>query len=856
LSHTYKMKTKPLKILSTNFASSQLGSLIYGILDTKLGITAALMATGVSIPALIAFIGTLLGLEGWKVWKEAKNDDEKLKILKTVLLSEITKKQKPLEEEFAVKEFDNEQDHQRFVQLIRMLHQSIVEIRQTQKETMLSVDEVRAALKNHIETHEQLRKLLPINNLPYLSMGDLFKGRETVLSDLLRQQDATVTTAITQRMTMTGLGGIGKTRLAVEFAWEGFTRGVFRDVFFVRCGQDDKTTHSKEPSEKNEQQDQAGIERLQAAVSKLGVKELLAIDGYAEKKNDILFAEVLGQLQQRDKWLLIFDNVDDMGMRDAVLTTLPMLNMGRVVITSRLSDWGSGVKKIELKKLDKEPARDYLLQKTESSRVKSENDKSLAEVLAGKNYLDGLPVALEQAGAYICRMKISFAKYLEEYSKNQKDVLAWEKKNKLPEDYPRPVLTTWQMTEQKLTEAERSMLYLAAFLAPENIPVELFEKNAAAVAEIFPANTRMSKTPNNSLTAIREVLAGLADWSMAEFEGESFSVHRLVQETTRLRMDMEQQEEICKIVLSLFTNTDPGISPDDVRSWWYWKRMEGHIAVAVGCADNLQIKQPTFTLMNNLGLYYNTQARYAQAEPLYRRALEINEIALGSNHPTVATCLNNLATLLETTNRLNQAELLYRRALEINEKSFGKDHPNVARALNNLAELLRNTNRLKEAEPLYRRALEIAEKSLGPNHPNVAKTLNNLAELLRNTNRLKEAEPLYRRAFEILGKSLGPNNPNVATALNNLALLLKATNRLKGAESLIRRALEIDEKSFGSEHPKVAIDINNLAALLHATNRKDEAQKLFERAVKIFEGSLGPDHPTTQTIRRNLASLG
>ena len=130
-------------------------------------------------------------------------------------------------------------------------------------------------------------------------------------------------------------------------------------------------------------------------------------------------------------------------------------------------------------------------------------------------------------------MKISFAQYLDEYRKNKKDTLAWEKKNKLPEDYPRPVLTTWQITEQKLTEAEQAMLYLAAFLAPENIPVELFEKNTTAVeavAKNFPAHAHVSKTPNKSLTAIREALAELADWSMAEFDGGSFSVHRLVQE--------------------------------------------------------------------------------------------------------------------------------------------------------------------------------------------------------------------------------------------------------------------------------------------------------------------------------------
>ena len=123
-------------------------------------------------------------------------------------------------------------------------------------------------------------------------------------------------------------------------------------------------------------------------------------------------------------------------------------------------------------------------------------------------------------------------------------------------------------------------------------------------------------------------------------------------------------------------------------------------------------------------------ARFAEAEPLYRRALAIDERSYGPDHPDVATDLNNLAVLLQATNRLAEAEPLYRRALAIDERSYGPDHPDVASDLNNLAVLLRATNRLAEAEPLYRRALAIDERSYGPDHPDVAIRLNNLAVLL------------------------------------------------------------------------------------------------------------------------------
>jgi tetratricopeptide (TPR) repeat protein len=248
-------------------------------------------------------------------------------------------------------------------------------------------------------------------------------------------------------------------------------------------------------------------------------------------------------------------------------------------------------------------------------------------------------------------------------------------------------------------------------------------------------------------------------------------------------------------------------------------------------------------------------ARYEDAEPLYRRALAIDEASYGNDHPEVAGALNNLALLLQDTNRLAEAEPLMRRALAIDEVSYGNDHPDVARILNNLALLLQDTNRLAEAEPLMRRALAIDEASYGNDHPNVAIVLSSLAMLLQDTNRLAEAEPLMRRGLAIEESSNGKDHPNVAIQLNNLAQLLKATNRLAEAEPLMRRALAIDEASYGNDHPKVARDLNNLAMLLQATNRLSEAEPLMRRALAIDKASYGNDHPNVAIRLNNLAGL-
>ncbi len=254
-----------------------------------------------------------------------------------------------------------------------------------------------------------------------------------------------------------------------------------------------------------------------------------------------------------------------------------------------------------------------------------------------------------------------------------------------------------------------------------------------------------------------------------------------------------------------------------------------------------------------LGSQLRNLARYTEAESHLRDA-----VSLAVDEKDQASALNSLALLLQDTNRFAEGEPLMRRALAIYEKSYGPEHPNVAAALNNLATLLNATNRLADAEPLMRRALAIDEKSYGTEHPAVAIDLNNLATLMYATNRLAEAEPLMRRALAIDEKSYGPEHPMVAIRLNNLALLLKDTNRLAEAEPVMRRVVVVFEKSYGADHPDVATALNNLALVLQATNRLAEAEPLMRRHLIVylkFTRVTGHEHPNLWQAITNYQQL-
>lgn len=670
---------------------------------------------------------------------------------------------------------------------------------------------------------EKLTSPVPprLHNLPFSSLGDLLKGRD----DELRNLREGTATAITQAQTLYGLGGIGKTRLAVEHAWRSGDR--YDTAFFVVAD---------------------SSEALQSGLANLGRPDLLNLPEHRAGQDESI-AAVLRWLRDHDRWLLILDNVDTKDAEQAVVRIVPSLSAGRVLITSRIKDWPASIKRQQIDTLSLDEAQRFLLERTENDRSRSDDDPKQALRLAEE--LGGLPLALEQAAAYISHHQMSLSSYLEEWEQERDRVLNWYDGSVM--QYPSPVAVTWQKTFQQLSPTAAAILRLTAFLAPDPIPSRMFEEGTAIIKEAI--QLLHEETGREACDSFMNGgIAELASFSMVTREGENFTVHRMVQDALRSRIPEEKRRDWIEQTLRLVDEFSPP-DPSDVRAWPVWDLLRPHSTQIVKTADEVGIAHPTDRQMTQLSLLLKTKGLYTEAEHLIRRALAISGAAYGPGHPEVSVYLNNLASLLQDTNRLTDAESLIRRALRIDEDFYGPQHANIAISLNNLALLLRATTRLAEAEPLMRRALQINEDSLGPEHPSVAIRLSSLALLLQDTDRLAEAEPLMQRALYIDQNFYGPLHPNVARDLNNLALLLKSTNGFAEAEPLMRRALQIDEDSFGPLHPSVARDLNNLARLLQDTNRLTEAKPLMRRALGIFEQSFGYEHPNTQIVRKNLDFL-
>ena len=650
-----------------------------------------------------------------------------------------------------------------------------------------------------------------------------FTGREQALTDL---RDVlfgrTGMAAVTQPAAVHGMGGVGKSALAREYAWRN--RANYSILWWLNAETEDGVI--------------GGLIRL-------GSRSIPGLDQAQDRTEAAKLAleRVFASLDKPA--LLVFDNIEN----QALLRKWKPRENCHVLMTSRLHGWGGGFTAVEIKQWPLKDAREYLIRESGRPDIRENDSDSVAKALGY------LPLALAHAAAVL---RDNPAMTVKSYLERIETLL-----DRAPSgaEYDKAVYATFQ---EALAQAERrapgatAILCLAAFYAPDSIPFELLEQKP----EIYPDDLACDFDDGSKPAPLRAAvtdphireqgLSALAAHSLItlSMDTRDFSVHRLVQAACR-DLTGAARAKWTESALAILNAAFPFV---EFNNWPLCDRLARHGEAAASHSPDVP-NSDLGRLLNQTGYYFDERALYSRSELLYRRALVIDEKVFGLDHPSVAVPLTNLAALLKNTNRLTEAEPLMRRALAIDEKRYGPDHPEVATDLNNLALLLQDTNRLAEAEELMRRALDIDERMHGPDHPKTAIRLSNLATLLNDTDRLEEAEYLVRRSLAIDEASVGPEHPHVALRLNNLAQILKATNRLVEAESLLRRALVIDESCYGATHPEVARDLSNLADLLWRTDRLLEAIPMIEQAETILVSSLGVDHPRTRNIARGVALM-
>ena len=721
-----------------------------------------------------------------------------------------------------------------------------------------------------------------------------FTGRDELLDQLHQQllaagQHDTAKTrraALTQPQAIKGLGGVGKTQIAVEYAYRSRDQGCYAHTLWVNAASEDTMI-----------------------TSFVTIAELLPSFPEKNETDQRKLVEAvkywLEQCQQ--SWLMIFDNADDIALVQNYLP--PGGNKGCILLTTRANAVGALAASIEVETMGFVEGTQLLLRRAQLFENASDEEFNLAGNIVVA--LDHFPLALDQAGAYIEETRCNFVDYLTIYQ-NHRQVLLGQRGIQVNE-YPSSVATTWLLSFEKVQQANPAaaeLLYLCAFLAPDRIPEELIRDGTT----YWPSLLQQAAM---DLSTFQQTIAELLKFSLVKrlVEDHALSIHRLVQAVQRDRLEPQMQRQWVGRVIRAVNKVFPD-DPKDIATWPQCLRyldqaqachaLIEHDMLLPATLPRMMVNTPgvpgaaTFVtsrkrdnrllnyvrrflppdflskvvahrpstslselfplteaadLFNRTGRYLKERAVYAQVEPLYLDALAIREQQLGANHPDTATSLSNLALLYNNQGRYAEAEPLHRRVLAIREQQLGANHPDTADSLNNLAGLYYQQGRYEEAEPLYQQALAIKKQQLGTNHPSIANNLNNLALLYNDQGRYEEAEPLYQQALTIREQQLGANHPDTANSLNNLALLYNNQKRYIEAEPLHQRALAIFERQLGTDHPNTTTCLKNLSIFYYKQGKYAQSESLLKRVLAINEQILGLEHPETQDVRQGYIIL-
>jgi tetratricopeptide (TPR) repeat protein len=613
-----------------------------------------------------------------------------------------------------------------------------------------------------------------VSNLPARNLN--FSGRDELLEQLHASLQAGSAAAVVPRGALHGLGGVGKTELALEFAHR--FASDYDIAWWVPAEQPTSATSA-----------------LATLAGRVGVEEL------ADQGE--MVAMLFDRLRQRDRWLLVYDNAE---RPDQLAGLLPPAGGGHVLVTSRWSAWGRQATPLQVNVLARQESIKFLAKRTAA------DDPAALDELA--ELLGDLPLALEEAAAYLEETEAGLGEYLELVQERSRELFGLDQPPADEQGDQRRVATIWSLSLDRVQQeapAAEALLSLCAFLAPD-IPRGLPGEQPQVLPE------ELAESVIDPL-AYNRLLAVVGRYSLATMTSTSLGVHRLVQAVIQARLGEDGERNWAEVALGQLRQSFPNESWE-VATWLTCERLLPHALAVAGHAERLRVaREQAGWLLDRASKYLRKRGQYRQARPIAERAVAITEAALGPADPEVAWRCDEFGLVQYQLGDLAGAREQLERAVAIGEAALGADHQAVAVWRNDLGGLLQALGELDGAREQLEQALEISEAALGPDHPTVAVRRSNLGGVLRDLGDLEGAREKYERAVSIGEAALGPDHPEVAAWRSNLGRVLRDLGDMAGARAQVERALAIAEAALGPDHPTVATIRGNRDSLLQTPQK-------------------------------------
>ncbi|KAL8325294.1 hypothetical protein RB597_008519 [Gaeumannomyces tritici] len=680
----------------------------------------------------------------------------------------------------------------------------------------------------------------PFASIPFSRDAD-FVDRGDILAQLRQRCSEPAS-----RMALIGLGGIGKSQLAIEFAHRKAAESAENWIFWIHAGT------------------QARVEEGFQAIA-----DILKLPGRDQPNANIpQLAYSWLSNEQNGRWTIILDSADDKDVlygasnsREGKLLAdyLPQSPNGSFVITTRNQDLarrltGNTKNIIEIGPMVLADAL-LLLKKRLGSFSDPDKAKSLVEAL------DFVPLAISQAAAYIqARSPMSSVeKYLAEFLKGERKqghLLGYDA-GEFRRDgaASNAILTTWQISFEHVRSRRPSAADLLSLMS-------FFDRQGIAMSLLKPIDAKNTQQNSGSESGssgdedddFGEDVTMLRDFCLVAIteDGSALGMHALVQLCTRMWLRREDGLKD-KFKRQFVERMAAAFPTGDYSNWEQCRPLFPHVKTA---ADHGPVEEETegwANLMYNGGWYALLQGQYEVAERMVSKAQRSYEKRLGKDDEWTLASTSMLVKVYLGKGLWAKAESLGVQLMEIYKTKLGVDHPDTLTSMANLASTYRNQGRWEEAERLFVEVMETSKTKLGVDHPDTLTSMANLASTYRNQGRWKEAERLFVEVMETSKTKLGVDHPDTLTSMAHLASTFWNQSRWEEAEKLFVEVMETSKTKLGVDHPHTLTSMANLASTYRNQGRWEEAEKLEVEVIKTRKTKLGVDHPSTLTSMANLA---